>query len=129
MADVTVVPLPDGGAKQLHKTLMKTPRKALAFVSGDTMKSFTIEAWALVHKIIFEMPAFSGGVITGVVSIENSDSKEIYKSEPYNENDVHKIPLDPTEPLVGVNTVKVTLNTDPLSDGTCYVTFYLRGDN
>jgi hypothetical protein len=127
MADVSVIPYGDGAGKKLHKSLMKTDRRALAFVSGDTVKSFTLEAWAKATRIVFEMPAFSGAVVTGIVSIENSDGKEIYASAAGAEDDTHIYSPDPAIPIVGSNTVKVTLNTDPLSSGTCYVAIYLEG--
>lgn len=127
MADITVIPHGDGAGKKLHKSLMKTNRQALAFVSGDTVKSFTLEAWAKATRIIFEMPTFSGAVVTGTVSIENSDGKEIYASAAGAESNTHVYSPDPAIPIVGSNTVKVTLNTDPLSSGTCYIAMYLEG--
>lgn len=107
------------------KDLQKTARTPLVFASGDTVKSFTIETTGTLKKIVFEMPTFSGASVTGAVSIENSDSVEIYEKTGMIENDVHVRTVD--ELLVGENTIKVTLSTDPLSDGTCYVTLYLEG--
>jgi len=115
------------GGLHLHEALVKTERTALAFVSGDTVKSFTLTATAKATRIVFEMPAFSGAVVTGVVSIENSDGKEIYASASGAEDDTHIYSPDPAIPIVGTNTVKATLSTDPLSSGTCYVAIYLEG--
>ena len=129
MVDITVVEEGDGRGRKLFKTLIKTERTALVFASGETVKSFTILTWAKITRIIFEMPSFAGAVVTGVVSIENSDGKEIYASAAGAENNTHVYSPDPGVPLVETNTVKVTLNTDPLSDGTCYVTMYIEGGN
>jgi len=113
------------GGLHLHETLIKTEREALAFVSGDTVKSFTLTVTARAKMIVLEMPTFSGAVVTGTVSVENSDSKEIYSRGDMVENETHVRTVD--FPIVGTNTVKVTLSTDPLSSGTCYVTIYLEG--
>jgi len=110
---------------QMFEPLTKTPRTELAFVSGDTVKSFTITATAKATLAVLEMPSFSGAVVTGTLSIENSDSVEIYSKGDMAENETHVIVT--SVPLVGINTVKVTLSTDPLSSGTCYVTLYLEG--
>lgn len=112
----------------IFKNLRKTTRRSLDFVSGDTMKSFTITAAANVSRIVFEMPSFSGAVVTGVVSIENSDGVKIYASSAQAENDIYVLKPDPSVFILGTNTIKVTLNTDPLSSGTCYLTLYLEGD-
>lgn len=127
MADVTTK-RPTGAAivRRLHRTLVKTDRYTLAFTSGDTVKSFTINAVALTHTIVLEMPTFSGAVVTGTLSIENSDSNEIYSNGGMAENTDHVMVTE--QPLVGDNTIKVTLSTDPLSSGTCYVSMYLMGD-
>lgn len=104
----------------------KTDVESLAFVSGDTVKSFTVTGSYKVIRIILEMPTFSGAVVTGVVSIENSDGVEIYASSSASETNTHVFSPDPGVPLVGVNTVKLTLSTDPLSTGTCTVSLYLE---
>jgi len=130
MADVEARrPIGNDAGRYIHGNLIKTGRKALVFASGDTVKSFTINANALTHSIIFEMPTFSGAAVTGTFSIENSDGKELYSNGGVAEGAVDmKFPEDSIErPLVGDNTVKVTLSTDPLSDGTVYVTMYLQG--
>lgn len=109
-----------------RKPLKKTDRIPLVFASGDTVKSFTIDIIADLTRIVFEMPNFSGAEVTGAVSIENSDGKQIYNKDGMIESETHVRAVN--EPLIGENTVKVTLSTDPLSDGTCYVTLYVKGD-
>jgi len=113
---------------KLKGVLSKTDREALEFASGDTVKSFTVTASGEVIFILVEMPTFSGAVVTGVCSIENSDGVKISSSPTCAENTVTPFSVEPAIPLVGTNTVKITLNTDPLSSGTCYVTMYLKGD-
>jgi len=124
MADMNMYPVPDGAGKKIHASLYQTTRKALAFTTGVTTLNFTIEAWANLKRIVFEMPSFSGAVVTGTVSIENQDDVEIYSKGSMAENDTHIRSV--SVPLVGENTVIVTLSTDPLSSGTCYVTLYLE---
>lgn len=111
---------------QMFEPLTKTPRTELAFVSGDTVKSFTITATAKATLAVLEMPSFSGAVVTGTLSIENSDGVEIYSKGDMAENETHVRTI--SVPLVGTNTVKVTLNTDPLSSGSCFVTLSMGGD-
>ena len=107
------------------KSLYQSPRKEVIFESGDTVKSFTIDGTGTFKRIVFEMPVFSGAVVTGTVSIENADENEIYAKSGMAEDAVHVELV--SEPVVGENTVKVTLSTDPLSSGTCYLTFYAEG--
>lgn len=127
MADVNIKPTGDGArGKRIHMSLYKTPRRELAFVSGDTVKSFTISAWAITYQLIVEIPGFSGATVTAICSIENSDSVEIYASRSLDESSTNVIATE--RPLVGDNTVKVTLSGDPLSSGSCYVTMYVMGD-
>ena len=124
-SDIVVYAPQDGAGKKLHKSLIKTARTSLAFTTGKTVLFFTIQAWANLKMIVFEMPTFTGAVVTGTVSIENSDSKEIYSKGLMAEAITHVRTVD--IPLTGQNTVKVTLSTDPLSTGTCYVTLYVEG--
>ena len=104
----------------------KTTPESLAFLTGDTLKSFTVTGNYKVTRIILVMPTFSGAVVTGVLSIENSDSVEIYSSSAASETNTHVYSPDPGVPLVGVNTFKLTLSTDPLSSGTPTVSLYLE---
>jgi len=127
-ADIIINPMPDGGAKKIHDSLYKAPRQTISIVSGTTVYSFTIDANGLATRIILVMPSLSGAVVTGVVSIENPDSTVIYESAACAENDTHILAPDPGVPIVGTNTVKLTLSTDPLSAGTGYVTIYLEGN-
>ena len=106
-------------------TLDKTSRAAIAFVSGDTEKSQAINANALTNRIVLTMPAFSGAVVTATLTIENVDGEEIYKQTGLVENETHVMITEVQ--LMGDNTFKITLDTDPLSSGTCYLTAYLKG--
>lgn len=126
MADVTMVPT-GGGAKisRINQSLYKSTRRELAFISGDTVKSFTLNATAITYSLVVEIPSFSGATVTAVCSIENSDGVEIYASDALNENSVNVIKTE--RPLVGDSTVKITLSADPLSSGSCYVTIYVTG--
>jgi len=128
MADITIIPLPDGAAKKIHDSLYMAPRQTISIVSGTTVYSFTIDANGLATRIILVMPSLSGAVVTGVVSIENANSEAIYESSACAENDTHIIAPDPGIPIVGTNTVKLTCSTDPLSSGTAYITMYLEGN-
>ena len=128
MADQLVIPLPDGVGKKIHDSLYQTARKSLAIVSGTTVYSYTIEATGLATRIILVMPALSGAVVTGVVTIENVNSEVIYESAACAENDTHILAPDPGVPIVGTNTVKLTCSTDPLSSGTGYITLYMEGN-
>ena len=127
-ADVKVIkPRGANAERYIYKELVMVDRQPLAFTSGDTVKSFTINTNALTHTMILEMPSFSGAVVTGTFSIENSDGNEIYSESGLAENTNHV--MFAVRPLTGDNTIKVTLSTDPLSSGTCYVSMYLtRGD-
>jgi len=128
MADVTIIPLGDGGAKKINKSLYQTARQSLSIVSGTTVYSYTIEATGHAERIVLEMPTISGATCTAKLTIENSDTKEIYESPStvMAENDTHV--MITSVPLVGTNTVKLTLSTDPLSSATAYVSIYLEGN-
>lgn len=119
-------PIGTDAGRYIYGDLVKIDRQSLAFATGDTVKSFTINANALTHTIILEMPTFSGAVVTGTLSIENADSNEIYTNGTMAENTDHVMATE--KPLTGDNTIKVTLSTDPLSSGTAYVTVYLKGE-
>ena len=110
----------------LATKLAMTDRYGLAFNSGVTVKSFDLYAIALTHTIVVTMPTFSGATVTGTFSIENSYGEEIFSQGSLAESTVHVITQE--TPLVGKNTIKITLDTDPLSDGTVYVTMYLKGN-
>lgn len=126
MADVTMVPTGDGAKiNRINQSLYKSARRELAFVSGDTVKSFTLDATAITYSLVVEIPNFAGASVTAVCSIENSDGVEIYASDALDENSTNVIKTE--RPLVGVSTVKITLSADPLSSGSCYVTIYVTG--
>jgi len=118
----------DGGL-HLHDKLVKTARTTASIVSGTIAYTVgTITASANVPRILFEMPALSGAVVTGVLSIENSDGTPMYESSACAENDTHILVPDNKAQIVGTNTIKITLSTDPLSSGTAAVTIYLEGN-
>ena len=124
-SDIIVLSSQDGGGKKLHRGLVKTARTALAFVSGVLIQSFTIQAWALTHTLVVEIGTFESASPGAIISIENSDGVEIYVSSYLTEGSTNIISV--VKPLVGENTVIITLDTNPLSDGTCYVILYLTG--
>lgn len=127
MADINMIVIGDGAGNKIHESLYKTPRKSLSIVSGTTVYSFTINATANLKRILLEMPAISGASPTAKLTIENSDSKEIYESPStvMVKDDDHV--MITSVPLVGINTVKLTLSTNPLSSATAYATIYLEG--
>ena len=106
------------------KASAKSSKEELVFATGETVKSFTIVGTHRVNRIILEMPVFAGAVVMGVLTIENEDGVEIYASADASEDNTHVYSPDKGIPLVGINTVKLTLSTDPLSSGTCSVTLY-----
>lgn len=129
MSDIVLKPVPDGSLLKIDPTLHETPRYPLAFVSGDTVKSFTIRASGKIAHIVLTMPSFSGAVVTAKLTIDNDHDEEIYESTSTTmaENEIHVInPFH--KHLFGESTVKVTLSADPLSSGICYVTM-LIGEN
>jgi len=104
--------------------LMKTDEESLVFGASDVVKSFTITEVGLTYAILVVLPNWTNDV-TGVLSIENSDSNEIYASDDLDRNETHMIPTE--KPLVGTNTVKLTLFGVPGgSGGTATVTIYIR---
>ena len=116
----------DGGL-HLHDKLGKTERTAISIVSGTTVYSFDITVSGNAKRILLEMPAISGANPTAKLTIENSDSKEIYESPStvMAKDDDHVMITN--VPLVGTNTVKLTLSTNPLSSAIAYATIYLEG--
>ena len=124
MSDIEAYPR-GGGAKKIKEDMYKLERTALAFTTGVLTLNFTVEAWAKLSLIVFEMPKFTGADPTGTVSIENGNDVEIYSRGLMAEDETHVRTV--AVPLAGDNTIKVTLSTDPLSSGTCYVTLYLEG--
>ena len=117
------------GGLILHDALVYGDRTLVTIVSGTTAYTVgTITASANCTRILFEMPSLSGAVVTGVISIENPEGTVIYESAACAENDTHIIAPDPAIPIVGTNTIKLTLSTDPLSGGLGYVTPYLEGN-
>lgn len=108
------------------KTSSKTNKEDLLFESGETVKSFLVVGTTKAVRLILVMPVFSGAIVSGVISIENEDGVEIYSTPDATEDNTHIFSPDKGIPLVGINTVKLTLSSDPLSSGTCSVTLYLE---
>lgn len=106
--------------------LSKTDKTAIEFESGDTIKSIEISARAIVSQIVFTMPSFSGAAVTGTLSIENEDGDEIFSQAGLTEDETHVVIFNMLQ-ISGVNIFKVTLSTDPLSSGTCYISMSCRG--
>ncbi|MBW2632364.1 MAG: hypothetical protein JRC90_11540 [Deltaproteobacteria bacterium] len=106
-------------------TLDKIPETEIAFSSGDTVKEITINANALTNRIVLKLPVFSGAIITAMLTIEDSDGNEIFRQAGLVEDETH-VMIDEVE-LIGDNIFKVTLSTDPLSSGSCFLSGFLKG--
>ncbi len=115
-----------GGAVKIHKTLYKTDPKTVAIAADATVGSFTIHAWALTHTIVLVLPDWTNAV-TAIISIENSDGNEIYASSSLAESSTHILSTE--KPLVGTNTIKITLSGVPGGGGgNTITTIYLAGN-
>lgn len=125
MSDINMIPVPDGAGVKIHKSLYKTVPQTEAIGAAATVGSFTIKAWATVHTIVLKLPNWTNAV-TATISIENSDGDEIYSHSGLGENDTHTFAVD--VPIVGTNTVKVTLTGVPGgTGGDTVTTLYLEG--
>lgn len=117
----------DGGL-QLHDNLVYGDRTSISIVSGTTAYTVgTITISANCVRLLFEMPSLSGATVTAILSIENPNGTVAYESNSCGEDNTHILAPDPKVPIVGTNTIKITLSTDPLSSGTAYVTPYFEG--
>lgn len=126
MADINMIPIGDGGGHKIHKTLYKTNPKTVNIGASDTVGSFTIKAWALTHTIVLVLPDWSTDR-TATISIENSDGNEIYSNGTLAESMTHVMSVE--KPLVGENTVKITLSGVPGgTGGDTETTIYLIGN-
>lgn len=119
MADIT------SSIQENKDTLDKIPKTELAFVSGVTVKTVTINANALTTRIILAVPVFSGAVVTAKLTIEDTDGNEIFEWCDLCEDETH-VRITEVQ-LIGDNVFKVTLDTNPLSSGSCYLSGYLKG--
>ena len=106
-------------------TLDKISKTEIAFVSGEIVKSVTINANALTNRLVLIVPTFSGAVVTAMLTIEDSDGAEIFRQAGLVEAETH-VMIDEVE-LIGDNVFKVTLSVDPESSGSCYLSGYLKG--
>ena len=118
---------PDGGAKRIHRTLYQTPEWEEAIASDAKTCSFTIRANALTHTIVCFLPNWTN-TVTGQITITNSDDREIYASaDTLAKNTVHV--LAAVKPIVGINTITITLSGVPGgSGGTTATSIYLTGN-
>jgi len=119
----------DGGLI-LHDELVYGDRTLIPIVDGTLAYTVgTLKISAKCTRILLEMPALVGSAVTGVLTIENPDGVVIYESAACGESDTHIISPDPAIPMVGTNTVKLTLSTDPLgTTASAYFTPYLEGN-
>jgi len=113
----------------LHDKLAKTKRTTVAIVTGTLIYTVqTIKVNANATRILLEMPALAGDTVTADLKITNSDGVPVYEtSSAVGENDTHILPLDPVVPLVGTNTVVLTLTKDSGGSGEAAVTIYVEG--
>lgn len=113
------------GGLHLHDKLVKTKKEVVAIAAGATVGSFTLLMSALTHTIVLILPNWTNAV-TATISIENSDGDEIYSNSGLAENQTHVIVVE--KPLVGLNTVKITLSGVPGgAGGDTETTLYLVG--
>ena len=124
MADINTVAPSDGGAKKIHSSLCMTTPKTVAIAADATVGSFTINATALTHTIVLKIPTYTN-VETATISIENSNGDEIYSNGTLAKFTTHIIAV--SKPLVGDNTVKITLSGVPGDAIEPETTFYLVG--
>ena len=106
-------------------TLDKIPETEIAFESGNIVKEVTINANALTSRLILKVPVFSGAVVKAKLTIENEDGTEFFEWYDLCEDKTH-VRITEVQ-LMGDNVFKVTLDTDPLSSGSCYLSGYLKG--
>lgn len=126
MADINLT----RGGRKIHKALYMTDPKTVAIANATVLGSFTIKATALVHTMVVKLPTWSND-INARVSIENSNGDEVYANS---NSGVYSLGrglthvLSPNKPLVGNNTVKITLASDPGgTGGNTVTTLYLIG--
>ena len=113
---------------QLHGKLLKTERTEVLIDTGTLIYTVrTIKANANVTRIIVVMPSLTADDVTAILSITNSDGDVIYESYACDENGVNIIAPNPAVPLVGTNTIILTLNKDSGGSGTAYASIYLEG--
>ena len=113
------------GGLHLHDKLVMTTPKTVAIAADATVGSFTILANALTHTIVLKIPTYTNAE-TATISIENSNGDEIYTNGTLAKNTTHPIPV--SMPLVGENTVKITLTGVPGDAIEPETTIYLVGN-
>ncbi len=113
------------GGLHLHDKLVKTAAKTVAIAADATAASFTVLASAKTHIIILKLPDWTNAV-TATLSIENSDGNEIYSEDALAKDTTHV--MITSRPLVGKNTVKITLTGVPGDAIEPETTIYLVGN-
>lgn len=90
--------------------LILLPLQTLSFDEDDTVKSFDIDGRGLIHTIVMTVPNFTN-VVTATLTVTNQDGVEIYNSTAKAKNATYALTqLWDKVPIVGFNTVKVTLS-------------------
>lgn len=108
----------------IRKSLEKVPENSQTFGGTGKIKSYSLSATAFTHTIIVVVPSFENA-ITVVLSIENPDGHEIYASGGLTKGTTHILSVE--KPLVGDNTIKLTLSGDAGgSGGIVKTTIYLN---
>lgn len=108
----------------IRNSLEKVPENSQVFAATGQVKSYSLSATAFTHTIIVIVPAFTNA-ITAILSIENTDGHEIYASGALAKGTTHVLAVE--KPLVGDNTVKLTLSGDAGgTGGTIKTTIYLH---
>jgi hypothetical protein len=98
----------------IRHSLEKVPENSQTFGTTGKVKSYSLSATAFTHTIVVVIPDFTNDVTT-VLSIENADDHEIYASGSLAKNTTHVLAAE--KPLVGNNTIKLTLSGD--AGGSC----------
>ena len=112
----------------LHDKLVKTKKTEVSITASVLIYTvLTIKASANLTRIMLVMPELNANTVTAVISITNSDGIVIYESSACGESDTHIITPDPAVPLVGTNTVILTMDKAPGGTGTASVVLYLEG--
>lgn len=100
----------------------RTDKIPLLFGSTDISSSCTIRGRGHIHSAVLTLPNFTN-VVTGLMTLVNPDSDEVYRSASFVKNDTHKIKgID--ESQVETLIATVTLSGVPGSAGTAYLTVY-----
>ena len=114
MSDINMISMDDGAGNRIHKSLYLTIPQTEAIGAAATVASFTIEAWALTHTIVLTLPDWTN-TVSATLSIENVNGDELYSNGTLAQNATHVMAT--STPLIGINTVKITLSGVPGGTG------------